>query len=319
MTTSAPPAMLGAASPLTREVLDGPPRKAVVLARFPSAVYLGLGPHHQVLPVVACDGLMLPTAARLPVPARGIRWGVQAGDAVTVGRSTIALPGWTIGIVRQWRPARVATGTPASTDRLEELGDALVRDLVGDADPSTPLGTPLGVPLATGLGIAQGPGAWSLPDRAGAVLRSGLAGDSAALRRRVGRLLGAGAGLTPSGDDALCAVLLVLHGIGARAAADLVGGCIAEACTATTSLSASLLDAARQGYAIPAVARLVRLALDGDRAAVAAAAPAVLAIGHSSGRDLLAGLAGCLRVLAAPIPATRPLRAATQPAGRGNP
>ena len=70
----------------------------------------------------------------------------------------------------------------------------------------------------------------------------------------------------------------------------------------TTSLSAALLAAAHRGYAVPEVVRLVDAVLDavldvhadGDDT-LRAALPDVLAIGHSSGRDLVAGVVGALR------------------------
>src|SRR6185436_17161868 len=39
----------GAASPLTRALLTGPPRETQVLATFPTALYLSAGAHHEVL------------------------------------------------------------------------------------------------------------------------------------------------------------------------------------------------------------------------------------------------------------------------------
>ena len=66
---------------------------------------------------------------------------------------------------------------------------------------------------------------------------------------------------------------------------------------ATTSLSASLLLAAAAGCAVPEVAALANALSEADEAGVDEALPAVLAIGHSSGADLLAGLAGALDAL----------------------
>jgi hypothetical protein len=63
---------------------------------------------------------------------------------------------------------------------------------------------------------------------------------------------------------------------------------------ATTSLSASLLAEAEQGYAVPPLVRLCEALVAGEEREAAAHAQMVAAIGHSSGRDLLAGLAGGL-------------------------
>ena len=64
---------------------------------------------------------------------------------------------------------------------------------------------------------------------------------------------------------------------------------------ATTAVSAALLDAAADGYAARDVVTLVDAALAGDEATVAAALPAVLAIGHTSGRDLVTGIRAAAR------------------------
>ncbi|HZJ04928.1 MAG TPA: DUF2877 domain-containing protein [Nocardioidaceae bacterium] len=292
MTRQSPPRDVpGAGSPLTQTVVAGPQRQALVLATFPSALYLSVGDHHEVLPIVTSDALMLPTAVRLSVAARELEWGVQPGDTVAVGRAEIRLPALHVRVVREWRPARVRVVPLLPEPRLlSELADRL----------STHLRTP------------------ELMDQATAVCRAARSGDDAGVRRGTRQLLGAGLGLTPSGDDVLCAVLLVLCGVGDPAPIALLGAAVQDRWSATTSLSASLLQAARQGYAVPEVAALVEYALRGDLAGAHEALTPTLAIGHSSGQDLVAGLAGSLRVLAATN--ARPDESRTlQPAGRRNP
>lgn len=260
----------GAASPLTRAVITGPSRQALVLASFPTVMYLSVGEHHEVLPLLASDALMLPTAARLSAPGRDVVWGVEPGDSVTVGRSGIRLPGWRVRLVREWRPARVRpVSTLAEPGLLSALADMMSRHA------STP----------------------ELVDQASTVCRAARRGDDVGLRRGVRLLLGAGKGLTPSGDDVLCAVLLALGGVGDPAPISLLGAAVQEQWTRTTSLSASLLDAARGGYAVPDVAALVEAALGGNVVGAREALASTLAIGHWSGPDLVAGLAGSLRVL----------------------
>ncbi len=105
------------------------------------------------------------------------------------------------------------------------------------------------------------------------------------------RLVGRGAGLTPSGDDALAGALLVAHALG-------TGPDLAEAVRArlatTTAVSAALLDAAADGYAARQVVTLVDAAVAGDPDAVRRALPAVLAIGHTSGADTVTGIRAAL-------------------------
>ncbi len=272
MTRQAPPREVpGAGSPLTQTVVTGPRRQALVLARFPSALYLSVGAHHEILPVVTSDALMLPTAVRVSAASRELEWGVQPGDTVTVGRSEIRLPMLRVRVAREWRPARVrAVPNLAVPELLSELADTLTRHVRTR----------------------------ELMDGASAVFRAARSGDDVEVRRGTRQLLGAGLGLTPSGDDALCAVLLVLCGVGDPAPIALLGAAVQDRWAATTSLSASLLEAARQGYAVPEVAALVECALRGDLVGAKESLTSTLAVGHSSGHDLVAGLAGSLRVLA---------------------
>lgn len=283
--------MVGAASPLTVGLLHGPERRATVLGCFPTAVYLRVGAHHEVLPLLTGDALLLPTGLRLPVASADLRWDVAAGDEVVVGHSEVRLAGWSIRVVRQWRPSRV---------------NPVVRRASGQAL------------LATAAAVVPvGPGR-ELADRAGTLLQAALRGDGAGVTASVRSLVGAGRGLTPSGDDAICAVLLVLHGIASLAGLRTVAAAVTARHHSTTSLSASLLDAAAHGYAVPQVSALVTAALAGDDAAAVTARDDVLAIGHSSGRDLAAGLTGCLRALAL-LPHAVPPPVAPQPVGRDKP
>lgn len=261
----------GAGSPLSRALLAGPSRHGLVLAAFPTALYLSVGEHHEVLPVLASDALMLPNGTRLSALGRDVVWGVEPGDPVTIGRSGIRLPHWRVRVVREWRPAQVRV-VPTLPDPGTLSGQA---DLLS-CHASEP----------------------ELVDRASAVFRAARRGDEAAVSRVVRGLIGAGQGLTPSGDDALCAVLLVLGGIGDPAAVTLLGAAVADRWTRTTSLSASLLDAARQGYAVPELVALVGCALGGNLVGAHESLTSALAIGHRSGADLVAGLAGSLRDLA---------------------
>jgi hypothetical protein len=283
-----------AASVLAPAELSGPPRPARVLAAFPTALYLGLGRHDAVLPVLASDALLLPTGLRLAAPGTQVRWGVAVGDTVEVGGGRVRLPGLEVRAVRHCRPARV---------------------------PSIPGPTPLRVPA-----VLDAVGDRTLIRQATEVTSLALAGTP--LGPAVRALVGAGSGLTPSGDDALCGVLLTLRRHGRLEALARLAAAVTARDGATTSLSASLLRAAAQGYAVPQAVRLVTAtatatgvaatatgvtatATDAtatdptapsgpDHDALAAALPDVLAVGHTSGADLVAGVAGALAALADP-------------------
>lgn len=75
----------------------------------------------------------------------------------------------------------------------------------------------------------------------------------------------------------------------------------------TTELSASLLRAAAQGYAVPELCALVTAAVAGDEDRAATAARAVTRLGHWSGADLVAGVAATLAILAARQDAATPM------------
>jgi len=120
--------------------------------------------------------------------------------------------------------------------------------------------------------------------------------------RELASLVGLGAGLTPSGDDAL---------VGALAGLNLVSECSPDARLLrralvgalpvpleprTTRLSAQMLRAATDGlYAEPVLALLDALARDdADLASVDQAAEALSGLAHRSGRDTLLGIAAAL-------------------------
>jgi uncharacterized protein DUF2877 len=271
-----------AVSPLLAAELAAAPRCARVLAAFPTALYLLLDRHDRVLPVLADDALRLPTGLRLGLPSRALDWGVAAGSEVLVGDGRVRLPQRDVVALREWRPSRVSPclRETSSADCADSAVAAASR-VLASADVS---------------GVLRGLAA----DVAGTALRGG------STLLQVAALVGAGPGLTPSGDDALCGVLLALRAVGggaADAAAASVAGAVRAVAHATTSLSASLLGAAAQGYAVPEAVRLVRATVGGDARETSLALPAVLAIGHTSGADLVAGLAGTIDALARHGPA----------------
>ena len=260
-------------------LVHGRPRSATVLAAFPTALYLQVGGHADVLPVVTRDGLRLPTALAVGTGLPTVGWGAQPGDRVVVGAGAVHLPGVTVRAVRTWHPRSVPT---AVSDH-----------------PAAPL-SHLSLP-------------WRAPARALTELLGSGEPTAHLVAQRVGALVGAGPGLTPSGDDVLCGVLLGLrlHPRGSAALAAELWRAVQPRLTATTSLSAALLREAADGYAVEPVVRLLeRLAVVGTpnppARSVAEAVGDVLAIGHTSGADLLGGLAGCLDALSSPDVATVP-------------
>lgn len=100
----------------------------------------------------------------------------------------------------------------------------------------------------------------------------------------VARLVGAGDGLTPYGDDVLCGWLAVHRAAGVATAP--VDAALRSLLHRTTLLSATLLDCALHGEVLPEFASYV--AALGTPAETARAAD-LTAIGHTSGAGLLAG------------------------------
>ncbi|MBM6402858.1 DUF2877 domain-containing protein [Phycicoccus sp. CSK15P-2] len=261
-TTSDGRVMPGALSPRTADLVRGPRRPALVLGASRHGVYLGLG--RRVLPVLTSDAVDLPDAVRLAAPSGGCDLGVVAGDRAVVGAGAVRLPSLTVRGVRTWRPARVR---PVDGDASPEV-DALLGSAVA------------GAPDWLARGVAE---AAAAADPAGAVAR----------------LVGRGAGLTPSGDDALAGCLLLLRAVAAcpRDRADQLAAAVRARLATTTAVSAALLDAAADGWAGRDVVTLVDATARGDVDAVRAALPAVLAVGHTSGRDLVTGVRATADVL----------------------
>jgi hypothetical protein len=105
-------------------------------------------------------------------------------------------------------------------------------------------------------------------------------------------LLGLGGGLTPSGDDlvgaALFGRLLVAEdATGWRAAGARL---VAEAQEASHAISAALLADLVAGASFAPLHALADALAAGDDVAARAAALTLVALGHSSGWDMLAGL-----------------------------
>lgn len=111
-------------------------------------------------------------------------------------------------------------------------------------------------------------------------------------------LLGAGPGLTPSGDDFIAASLLTLHAI---RRGDLAGRVWAEILPAlpgaTHPVSAAHLSCAAEGRLAEAQHRLLQALLCGSQTGLSAGIKALSGESHTSPWDGLAGMAATLRTL----------------------
>jgi len=113
--------------------------------------------------------------------------------------------------------------------------------------------------------------------------------DGPALTSAVAALVGLGEGLTPSGDDIVTglAFLAAQPGMCLSSRLPAIRRAIAGAAHLTTVLSATTMDAAAEGRGRQRLHDLAAAIVAGRPES---AVPAVLAVGHSSGSDLLTGL-----------------------------
>jgi hypothetical protein len=110
-------------------------------------------------------------------------------------------------------------------------------------------------------------------------------------------LIGLGPGLTPSGDDFLLAALALLDATGERKAHAALAHALTDASPALTSpLSHCFLRTAAAGYVGENLYRAVSCIVSGE---VDPAIAAFRKVGHSSGWDMLAGIATALKVFSA--------------------
>ena len=155
--------------------------------------------------------------------------------------------------------------------------DPLLRGAAGIAHASDLLASVLSAPAAPRVaGIALDPLALGL-----------VQDDPVALRQGAERLVGLGRGLTPAGDDFLAGLLIAMAAAGSS---DDSRKAILDAATgATTTLSLAFLAAAAAGHVTADWQALLRLPADASKADRAHHLARVMAPGHSSGADTLAG------------------------------
>lgn len=266
-------------------LLEGTVQDMDVLAVMPAAVYLATrAPRAEVVALLASDAVVHPAALVLAASSASQPFaGLDRATAVSVGAGRLEIGEHEVRVGRWYDP-------------VPRLGTAPAGGLAS---------------AATVLRAAGGCSGGEQQRRRLSDLAHALgADDTAGAIIAVDALLGSGPGLTPTGDDQLAGLLATLHLLRGGAALGLteaavrthVRGC---ARARTTLLSAALLEHALDGAVAAPVARLLRTITSAraqDEAAAVrmldGAVAAVLAIGATSGRDLLDGVTVALELVA---------------------
>jgi hypothetical protein len=149
--------LAGAASSAVRNLLAGPPRPGRLVATFPRCAYADVG--GRLVALEAADGLRLPCAVTLAVPARQRPLaGLAPGDEVTAGDRRLVVGDLVVEVGRWWAPARPrdaaaqAAGAAGPRVSAPEPGwDRLVLGLLGLGPGLTPAGDDLLAGLLVGL------------------------------------------------------------------------------------------------------------------------------------------------------------------------
>lgn len=258
-----------AASAWLRGVVDGSERRVRILGSGPHATYAEVG-DRTVLAIEGVTGAKLPNAVRItgvPRLAPDVA-GVIGGGLLRVGPLQVRVRRW-------WDPRpRVPAGHAATVVGLRRHRDGLA---------------PSGGAHVARTGLA-GP--------LDALADAAAAHDVAAVDPVLDQLIGRGPGSTPSGDDVVAGLLATLITLGpsdgpsARFAAALGAG-VTRCRNRTTPLSATLLRCASDGAVTAAASRVLALlgTSRAPRSAWRSAVAALASLGHTSGRDLLAGIA----------------------------
>lgn len=249
----------------------------VLHAVFERAWHLSL-PDESVLTVTTSphDGPMAIRLHRRSLAGLPVRPGMPArleGDTLTIGPVVVDLRS-----ARSW--------APDYRDLPPIHPDALRRDreLIESASRTRPEGAldaPWTAPIESTCAALQD-----------ALLRE----DNAGLAWHAPRLVGLGPGLTPSGDDILCGLLaasfiLALRGSTIRLPHAVVEAIETAAKIRTTLLGRTLLHWAARGVAAqPLLDVLLSVGSEGPLRGL----HSVQALGHTSGRDMLAGVSRTL-------------------------
>ncbi len=263
-------------------------RTGIVLATFRRSCYLEL--EGRIVALVAAELLNGPlnivvevsgTHSFLRFPLGSVATASPAGATIN---ATLRI---TFDTAQTW----VATLTPWA-----EVAEGLLRSNLRLARTVLLREAPQGsfahfLPGANSTGSSDFDGALGVKARrALAVLAAGIRKrDLCALTDAARQLAGLGSGLTPSGDDVLVGTLLALA-VSPRADTEPVRtGLLVAAAGRSTRISGAYLAAAAQGEASEMWHRLLAVLPENHPSVLTSAVRSVMAVGETSGADMLAG------------------------------
>jgi len=291
------------AGPVALRHVQGAERKGEVLASFQQSAYVRLG-QDDVICLCSAELRAGPLNVTFAAPEAFFA-SLRQGAPVSMRRGSLhvdALYRFDFNSVVEWQPPRL----PGRANRRPvEDGFALLAGRLDNHQLTEGL-APLVHQLCSdwkGLHVPGRRGELGVLNLAVPALSDLLAWLSRASARDdnspppVAGLIGLGPGLTPSGDDMLCGILVALHATGrAKLAGRLAEAVMREAAGGTGIISRAHLACACQGLGGQALHEALNALLACNAPALDRALDALSRTGHSSGFDGLAGLVACLAV-----------------------
>lgn len=279
-----------------RSLAGGTARSATVHSVFAHAVNLELEGRKGLVGLIAEQKALTPYAVSVRIQESFFETGIRAGMAAAIEPGRILVPqasfelddSKAVAVELSLDSILMIPASPARGALANRLREVL---LEADADESL-------APLATGVGGNL----YSnfLAPRFRALSEAVRAEDAEAAVAAAQRFAGCGMGLTPSSDDLLCGYLatrwLLAREQGHAEWTSLVSTVTAAAAEKTNRISATFLLSCGEGlvnlYSYELFSSIFRNA---SKAETLAAARRVLAIGSTSGADILAGVALALQ------------------------
>ena len=269
---------------------------ATVHSVFDHAVNLELEGRAGLVGLIAKPKALTPYAVSVRIHEPFFETGIRAGMAAVIESGRILVPqaGFELDCSQ-------ASAVELSLDSISILStnqqictqENLLRKVLLEADTGESL-----APLATGVGGNKY--ADFLVPRFRALQNAVRAGNAESAVLAAERFAGCGMGLTPSSDDLLCGYLatkwLLSRGQGRTERITLLSSIAAAAARKTNRISASFLLYCGEGLVHISLYELyAELFRNADEEETLAAARRILAIGSTSGADMLTGVALALQ------------------------